>query len=295
MILGPQLFNHRKPISNRPDHLIGRGDIIIALTLSSDDLLDGMTCLDFTQKRSVATLEIEGRHVRNVVRNSPQHCVFSHTVWTMARVLRFWSILFISLFSVTSVSVLAASPSQAIIPKISVSPTTFSLAEGLGTQISATMDEPIMCPSHPSLPCSVILNFAASVPSGVSLTNSSIEWAQAEWSQTKTFTVSLTDPSLFDNNEVFHLVAVAESRSEYYSGFSVDIAVTVAVTQTTTTTFTSTTTNVATTTTTPPSTTTPSVGTLPATGRNSAIAQFAMWAFIVGIALTFRRKLRQTK
>ena len=213
----------------------------------------------------------------------------------MARVLRFWSILFIALFTVTSVNFLAASPSLAILPKISLTPSTFTLIEGVSTQISATIDEPIICPPHPSLPCSIILNFAASVPTGVSLTNSSIEWTPAEWFQTKTFTVSLTDPSLFDTNEVFHLVAVAESRSEYYSGFAVDIAVTVAVTQTTTTTIPSTTTNVATTTTTPPSTSTPAVGTLPATGRNSAIAQFAMWAFIVGIALTFRRKLRQTK
>ena len=183
-------------------------------------------------------------------------------------------------------SVLAADPSQAINPRINVSPSAFTLSEGGTTQISATLDEPILCPSNPSLPCSVILNFAASVPSGISLSNSSLEWTQAEWTQEKTFTVSMTDPSLFTNNQVFHLVAVANSGSEYYSGFSVDIAVTIAVTQTTTTTTTPTTT-------TPPNTTTPLVSNLPATGRNSAIAQYAIWALIIGIGLTFRRKLRQ--
>ena len=212
----------------------------------------------------------------------------------MARVKRFWWTIFVALLTVTAVSVLASRPSLAIIPKINVNPTAFTLSEGGTTQISARLDEPILCPSNPSLPCSVILNFAASVPSGISLSNSSLEWTQAEWTQEKTFTVSMTDPSLFTNNQVFHLVAVANSGSEYYSGFSVDIAVTIAVTQTTTTTTTpTTTTTAATTTTTPLNTTTPLVSNLPATGRNSAIAQYAIWALVVGVALTFRRKLRQ--
>lgn len=212
----------------------------------------------------------------------------------MARIKRFWWTIFVALLTVMGMSVMAADPSQAINPKINVSPSAFTLSEGGTTQISATLDEPILCPSNPSLPCSVILNFAASVPSGISLSNSSIEWTQAGWSQTKSLTVTITDPSLFTNNHVFHLVAVADSGSEYYSGFSVDIAVTVAVTQTTTTTtILSTTTTAATTTTPPPSTNTPSVSNLPATGRNSAIAQYAIWALIFGIGLTFRRKLRQ--
>jgi hypothetical protein len=66
------------------------------------------------------------------------------------------------------------------------------------------------------------------------------------------------------------------------------------------TTTTTTTTTVAPTTTTPTTTTapilinaTPSVSNLPATGRNSAVAQYAIWALVVGVALTFRRKIRQ--
>jgi len=211
----------------------------------------------------------------------------------MARVKRFWWTIFVALLTVMGVSVLAAEPSQAINPRINVSPAAFTLSEGGTTQISATLDEPILCPSNPSLPCSVILNFAASVPSGISLSNSSIEWTQAGWSQAKTFTVSMTDPSLFVNNQVFHLVAISNSGSEYYSGFSVDIAVTVAVTQTTT--IPSTTTTVATTTTTPSASTiiaNQNLVEIPATGRNSAIAQYAIWALIIGIGLTFRRKLR---
>jgi hypothetical protein len=50
VIFGPQLFNHRKPFSNRPGYPIGRGGIIIALTFSSYDLLDGMHWFKSTQK-----------------------------------------------------------------------------------------------------------------------------------------------------------------------------------------------------------------------------------------------------
>lgn len=215
----------------------------------------------------------------------------------MLRIMRFGWALFVALLLAAGVSIHAANPSQAfpsqvMTPKISVSPASFTLAEGGTTQISATLNEPIICPSDPNLPCSVILNFAASVPAGISLSNTSIEWAQADFSQAKTFTVSLTNPSLFVNNQAFRLVAVADSRSQYYSGFSVDIAVTVAVAQTTTTT-------IATTTTPPPtpSTTTPtsisptlSVSSLPATGNDPNLANIAVSVLIIGLMTVIARK-----
>ncbi len=248
----------------------------------------------------------------------------------MSKQIRFWWAVLTALVTMTALSVFFANPSQAINPKINISPTSFTLSEFASTQISATLAEPILCAPDPSLPCSVILNFATSIPLGVSLSNSSIEWTQTEWAQTKTFTVTMTNPSLFQNNAVFHLVAVANSRSEYYSRFSVDLAVTVAVTQTTTsilstTTTTSltpstttsltpstTTTTLSTTTTTSltPSTTTsltPSTTTslaartaanqnldkIPATGQDLRVALYAIWVLVFGVALTFRRKIRQ--
>jgi hypothetical protein len=76
---------------------------------------------------------------------------------------------------------------------------------------------------------------------------------------------------------------------------------TTTIPSTTTTILSVTTTTIATTTTTPSITTNVASTTIanqnlveiPATGRNSAIAPYALWALIVGIALTLRRKLRQ--
>ena len=224
----------------------------------------------------------------------------------MLRVLRFGWGLFVVLLVVAGFSIHASNPSQAIpsqvmTPRISVTPAAFNLAESGSTQISATLREPIICPTDPSLSCSVILNFAASVPSGISLSNTSIEWTQADFSLPKTFTVSMTNPSLFVNNQVVRLVAVADSRSQYYSGFSVDIAVTIAVTQATTTTTiaSTTTTTIATTTTQPPtpSTTTPtpispahSANSLPATGNDLRLANIAVSVLIVGLVTVVTRK-----
>ncbi len=80
----------------------------------------------------------------------------------------------------------------------------------------------------------------------------------------------------------------------------IPVPVTTTTTTTTIPSTTTTTTTIATTTTTPTTATTPIsindtplVSNLPATGRNSAIAQYAIRALVVGVALTFRRKLRQ--
>lgn len=139
------------------------------------------------------------------------------------------------LLAAMALGVLVAGQTRAVSPRINVDPSGFTLAEGAGTQVTATLDEPIICPPDPSLPCSVIVDFGPTVPPGISLSDSSIEWTPAQWAQSRTFTVSIADPGLLVNDQVFHLVAAANSRSEYYAGFSVDITVTVAVAETATT------------------------------------------------------------
>ena len=124
---------------------------------------------------------------------------------------------------------------MAVVPKITVNPSTFTLGENARTRITASLTQPIICQPDPILPCSVVLDFAASVPSGVVLDSPSVEWTSAQWAQSRTFNVSIADPDLLQNNQVFQLAAIASSRSMYYSGFSVAISVTVAVTRTSTT------------------------------------------------------------
>lgn len=183
--------------------------------------------------------------------------------------------------ALVALAVLPASAATAIIPRIALSPGAVTLSEGGSALISATLDQPIVCPDQ-SLPCQVTLDFSASVPAGISLSSPSIIWSQAEWAQTKSFTVSVSNPSLLANNQVVHLRAVAISRSEYYRAFAVDLVVTLALTPP------------ATTTTEPPATTTipnPNPSELAETGTDSILLRFAFGFLIVGAALTTRRKL----
>ena len=167
---------------------------------------------------------------------------------------------------------LNAGPARAIDPKIVVTPSSITLSEGASAQFAVTLVEPIVCPSPSS--CSVTLNFADSVPPGIALSSPSIAWSYTEWNQTRTVSVSISDPSLLTNNQVVHLAAVASSQSEYYSGFSVNVAVTIAVTQTTTTN---------------PS---QNFGGLPETGSDRTIVRIALWTLLIGVAVKIRRTLR---
>jgi len=197
--------------------------------------------------------------------------------------------------ALVALAVFPASVAKAIIPRIALNPGAVTLSEGGSAQISATLDEPIVCPDL-SLPCQVTLDFSASVPAGISLSSPSIMWSQAEWAQTKSFTVSVSNPSLLANNQVVHLRAVADSRSEYYRAFAVDLVVTLAITPpaTTTTVPPATTTVPPATTTEPPAATmipNPNPSELAETGTDSILLRFAFGFLIVGAALTIRRKI----
>jgi hypothetical protein len=65
VVLGSQLFNHRKPFSDRPGYPIGPGSIIVAFTLLSYDLLDGMHSFNSTQKDQSPHWKMKLGMVRN--------------------------------------------------------------------------------------------------------------------------------------------------------------------------------------------------------------------------------------
>ncbi|MSW30004.1 MAG: hypothetical protein F2597_05645 [Actinobacteria bacterium] len=146
--------------------------------------------------------------------------------------------VFVFALCLSGLSVLSAGVSQAQLGtgRISLSRTAITLDDSQQQSISLDLDEPINCnPSSPS-PCSVVLDFTSSIPAGMSVSPSSIQWASNEWLQVKTLTLSVTDFSVFTSGQVVHLAAIAASSSEYYSGYSVDIELTVHGTQTTLTT-----------------------------------------------------------
>lgn len=156
-------------------------------------------------------------------------------------------------FCLSGLSVLGTGVSQALLGngKISLSRIAITLDDSRQWSIDLALDAPIICnPSSPS-PCSVVLDFTSSIPAGMSVSPSSMQWAHNEWSATKTLTLSVTDFSVFTSGQIVHLAAIAASGSEYYSGYSVDIELTVHGTQTTLTTA-------------PPTTTTPSDPVAPA-------------------------------
>ncbi len=231
----------------------------------------------------------------------------------MTNKFRFLTVLVAILLGITGTNLVTSDRSHAVVsPRIAISPTAITLSTSENLQLSATLNEPIICPGG-ILGCLVELNFLANIPAGLFMSPSKIEWQHNEWTQPRTFTVSITNQNLFANNQVVHLRALAESLSEYYTGYSVDIPVTISIIPTTTvapTTTVSTTTSIVSTTTIAPTTTvsTTSIATMtavsiaivnqnseiiPATGTNTTTLQYAIFIFIAGLALTYRRSLRR--
>lgn len=144
--------------------------------------------------------------------------------------------VFVFALCLSGLGALGIGVSQAQVGKISASRTAITLDDTRQWDIDFELDEPIVCgPSSPS-PCLVVLDFTSTIPSGMSVSPSSIQWASNDWSTKKSLTLSVTDFSVFTSDQIVHLAAIAASGSEYYSGYSVDIELTVHGTQTTLTT-----------------------------------------------------------
>ena len=144
--------------------------------------------------------------------------------------------VFVFTLCLSGLGVLGTGVSQAQIGRISPSRIAISIDDTRQWNIDFELGEPIVCgPSSPS-PCLVVLDFTSTIPAGMSVSPSSIQWAPNEWFTKKTLTLSVTDFSVFTFGQIVRLAAIAASRSEYYSGYSVDIELTVHGTQTTLTT-----------------------------------------------------------
>jgi hypothetical protein len=136
----------------------------------------------------------------------------------------------------SGLSVLGTGVSQAQVEKISLSRTAITLDDSRQWTIDFELGEPILCDPLSPPPCLVVLAFTSTIPVGLSVSPVSIQWAPNEWSAVKTLTLSVTDFSVFTSGQIVHLAAVAASGSEYYSGYAVDIELTVQGTQTSSTT-----------------------------------------------------------
>jgi len=100
-----------------------------------------------------------------------------------------------------------------------------ALELGGNTDVTISLEQPLICADPGN--CSVTIDFASSVPAGVTVTPSSVTWTSSEWSQTRTVNVSIAE----DANELFgqtiSLGGPVASGSEYYNGYQAafDVAV----------------------------------------------------------------------
>jgi len=115
-------------------------------------------------------------------------------------------------------------PSVTLAAKVNLSAISTTLSEGTGSQsFDVSLDEPIISIEDDGY---VRLNISAD-DTRLVFSTSSIYFAELEWTDTRTFTVSASDDYIqnADNTAVITINTV--SNSEYYSGYSRTIAVTI--------------------------------------------------------------------
>lgn len=109
--------------------------------------------------------------------------------------------------------------------KVSLSPATSTITEGQSQDVTIALDEPII--SGDSDPGYLYFNLEVEDSDRVSLSDSSVYYDSAEWSQTKTFNITADDDPLLNGSETATIYFDVVSNSEFYDGFSGSIEVTV--------------------------------------------------------------------
>ena len=107
-------------------------------------------------------------------------------------------------------------------PRIAATPSAFTLQEGTSATTSIALDEPIICPGSP---CQVTLTFSSSDSSLVTFSPSSLTWLSADWSQTRSLTISVAADQTYKGNQSISVSATAVSNAEYYSNFAISVSV----------------------------------------------------------------------
>jgi large repetitive protein len=113
--------------------------------------------------------------------------------------------------------------------KITVSPSSVTMAEGSSQDVSITLSQPVTCGGPPS--CSVDLSFASS-DSDVTVSPVPVSIPSAQWSQPFTLTITSTNDGTYTGGKNVTLTATATSASAFYNGYAVTIPVTVTDAQT---------------------------------------------------------------
>ena len=128
-------------------------------------------------------------------------------------------ILVISNFS--GVTLANASTNSRIRP----TPVSFSIQEGNSATTAITLNNAIICPGGTPI-CQVSLSFTSSDPSLVTFSPSSLTWAQSEWFETRTLTISVLADQIYRGAQNISVTSQANTASTYYEVAIVSISIT---------------------------------------------------------------------
>jgi|GEM_PF-6725425 len=131
--------------------------------------------------------------------------------------------VFVACLALVPISATAIPPA-----KITATPSSSSLAPGQSVQVNFSLAEPIICLNQDST-CLVSLDFSPSQTLGVTVTPTPMSWAWTDWAQPRSMIVMLGANTTATYPQVVVLSALAQSNSEYYSAFRVDVTINLAV------------------------------------------------------------------
>lgn len=115
---------------------------------------------------------------------------------------------------------------SASVPRIEATPSSSSLAPGQSVAVNFVLDEPIICVSGT---CDVTLDFTSAQTLGLTASPTSVNWPANQWQQVRTITFTLDANTPATHPQAVVLRAVAQSNSEYYRAFAVDVTINLVV------------------------------------------------------------------
>ncbi|MEG0299658.1 MAG: hypothetical protein RR609_08800, partial [Aurantimicrobium sp.] len=105
---------------------------------------------------------------------------------------------------------------------ISATPNSSSLAPAQSVAVNFVLDNPIVCSTNP---CDVNLDFSSALTLGLTASTNTVTWAAADWAQTRTITFTLDPNTPATYPQAVNLSVAAQSNSEYYRAFRINLAI----------------------------------------------------------------------
>lgn len=115
---------------------------------------------------------------------------------------------------------------SASVPRISATPNASSLAPGQSVAVNFVLDNPIVCATNP---CDVTLDFSSALALGLTASTNTVNWTAAQWNEQRLITFTLDPNTPATHPQAVNLSVAAQSNSEYYRAFRIDLTINVVV------------------------------------------------------------------